>query len=152
MSEYEKKEKAEGMWDGEKVRFSRVWRGHRFTDEEVGQLLAGQEISVRGLVSATTGKIYGVHGKLTRQSFDKDGEKIDFVGFEHMGFLPTEGVPDEWCQHKFTDDEKADLEAGKSLYITGFVSRGGKEFDARIEYKAEDGKPGKRIVPSFGAN
>lgn len=150
MNENAPKEKAEGVWNGESVRFSRVWRGHRFTDQEVEQLLAGQEISVKGLKGKTSGKEYGVHGKLTRQSFANDsGENIEFVGFEQMGFLPSEGVPDAWCQRKFSAEEKEQLEAGDSLYLTGFTSRGGKQFDCLISYGEEDGKPGKRIIPDF---
>ncbi|MCK8628058.1 DNA topoisomerase [Fructobacillus cardui] len=42
---YEPKEKVSGEWQGEEVSFNASFSGHRFTAEEVAQLLAGEVIS-----------------------------------------------------------------------------------------------------------
>ena len=155
------KEKYEGRWKGKMVKFTRTWAGHRFTDDECRALCAGEEIEVRGLVSAKTGKEYGVLGKLTKQSYNGH----DYVGFERTGFLQDsakfgeggqsgefkrpEGVPKTWCGHRFTDDERTLLESGQPLLVTDAVSKKtGKKFSCTLTYeKRDDGEMG--IVPRF---
>lgn len=155
------KEKYEGRWKGKTVKFTRTWAGHRFTDEECQALCAGEEIEVRGLISAKTGKEYGVLGKLTKQSYNGR----EFVGFERTGFLQDnanfaaggqngefkrpEGVPKTWCGHRFTDDERTLLESGQPLLVTDAVSKKtGKKFSCTLTYeKRDDGEMG--IVPRF---
>lgn len=139
------KKKVSGTWNGKQVTFTAEWGGHEFTDDEIKQLLDGYEIEVNGLVSKS-GKTYGVTGKLTEQTYN--GHK--FVGFERTGFANSrpEGVPDEWCQHKFTDDEKALLEQGKSIEIDGCVSKKGNVFSCKVHY-GENDKGYKAIIPEF---
>ncbi len=138
------KEKYEGIWNGKTVRFTREWSGHRFTDEECEALLRGEEIEVHGLKSAKTGNTYGVKGKLTEQEFN--GNK--YVGFERTGFADrvSDGVPNAWCGHVFTADEKAKLEAGEEIFVEGLKSnKTGKVFSANLKYDKND----KKIVPRF---
>lgn len=139
------KEKVTGKWKRKEVTISREWSGHRFTDEELEKLFKGEEIEIHGLVSKSTGKTYGVRGKLTNQEFN--GRK--FVGFERTGFANANtGVPDVWCQHKFTDDEKILLEQGKSVEIDGCVSKKGNVFSCKVHYgKNDKGQMG--IIPEF---
>lgn len=139
------KEKVTGKWKRKEVTISREWSGHRFTDEELEKLFKGEEIEIHGLVSKSTGKTYGVRGKLTNQEFN--GRK--FVGFERTGFANANtGVPDVWCQHKFTDDEKILLEQGKSVEIDGCVSKKGSVFSCKVHYGKNDrGQMG--IIPEF---
>ncbi|MBQ6132717.1 MAG: DUF3945 domain-containing protein [Lachnospiraceae bacterium] len=140
------KEYATGKWNGKDIRFNRVFRGHRFTDEEVAALLKGEEIPVEGLVTKD-GKTYGVIGTLEEQSFTNEaGEDIKFIGFKQTGFV--EGVPTIWCGHTFTDEERSALEEGKTLTLTGLTSKKGTTFDAVVRYGAdESGK--KRIIAEF---
>lgn len=155
------KEKFEGRWQGKMIKFTRTWAGHRFTDDECRALCAGEEIEVRGLISAKTGKEYGVLGKLAKQSYNGR----DYVGFERTGFLQDnqnfanggqsgdfkrpEGVPKTWCGHRFTDDERTLLESGQPLLVTDAVSKKtGKKFSCTLTYeKRDDGEMG--IVPRF---
>lgn len=157
------KEKYEGRWKGKMVKFTRTWAGHRFTDDECRALCAGEEIEVRGLISAKTGREYGVLGKLTKQTYNGH----EYVGFERTGFLQDqknfdnnsgsgggdfkrpEGVPKTWCGHRFTDDEKTLLESGQPLLVTDAVSKKtGKKFSCTLTYeKRDDGEMG--IVPRF---
>lgn len=147
----EQKEKAEGTWDGRQIRFTRNFRGHRFTDAEVASLLAGEEVEVHDLKSPRTGNTYSVKGKLTDQVFKRDdGSEFPFVGFEQTGFVSAPGVPKSWCQHVFTEDEREALERGEKIFVEGFVSSKGNSFDCTVSYGAE--KPGddKKIIPHFG--
>lgn len=72
-----RKEKAEGVWQGEKIAFNRVWSGHRFSDSEVAALLAGEYVSFSA-VSAKTGKKYNVTGSLHKQEY----KGKEFIGFK----------------------------------------------------------------------
>ena len=156
------KEKYEGRWNGKTVKFTRTWAGHRFTDEECQALCAGEEIEVRGLVSAKTGKEYGVLGKLTKQSYNGH----EYVGFERTGFLQDgpgftaggqggdfkrpEGVPKTWCGHRFTDDERTLLESGQPLLVTDAVSKKtGKKFSCTLTYEKREDTGEMGIVPRF---
>lgn len=113
------------------------WSGRTFTPAEVTVLLAGQALEIDDFVSARTGKTFGC-----KVSWDAKARKI----------VPDFGSGDEpprsWCQVTFTDAQRRDLAAGKSIRGTGFVSANGKTFDAEVAWKEEGGK--KKIVPSFG--
>lgn len=140
-----KKEKYTGTWKRKEVTFSREWNGHYFTDEECEKLCKGEEIIVSGLV-AKSGKEYAVVGKLANLTFN--GNK--YVGFERTGFANsnTSKIPDEWCQHKFTEQEKKLLESGQQIELKGCVSKAGKSFNAKVRWgKNEKGYDG--IIPEF---
>lgn len=138
-------ERVSGTWKGKKVSFKREYRGYRFSDSECKDLLAGKEISIFGLVSKSSGKAYGVRGKLSEQTYN--GHK--FVGFEQSGFANQnpDAVPKQWCKHVFTDDEIAMLEAGKTVFVEGCVSKKNTVFSTRIKFDTrEDGTKGIVIV------
>lgn len=138
---YPQKEKFEGTWKRKKVSVNRVYCGHRFTDEECKDLLAGKEIEILGLKSQSTGKEYGVRGKLSKQTYNGH----EFVGFERLGFATggASSIPEKFCEHVFSEDEMALLEAGKPVAIEGFVSKKGSVFNAKIRYgEREDGRKG----------
>lgn len=69
-------EKFEGTWNGKKVKVTRTWSGHRFTDEEVKDLLAGKNISFEA--TRKDGSTYTAQGVLEEQEYN--GNK--FVGFK----------------------------------------------------------------------
>lgn len=140
------KEYATGKWKGEDIRFNRNFRGHRFTDEEVASLLAGKEIPVTGLVSKNGGT-YGVVGSLEQQSFtNENGEEVSFIGFKQTGFIET--VPTIFCGHTFTDEERSALEDGKTIKLTGLVSKKGNTFNAAVRF-GEDETGKKRLLMNF---
>lgn len=145
MSEQEKKEKVTGIWaeTGKEVSFNRVWAGHRFTDDEVSDLLAGRQIEISGLKSRT-GNSYGVIGRLAEQEYNDS----TFVGFLREDFVDQEGVPNVWCKHRFTASEKETLESGGTIEIKNAVSKKGKKFDCQVKYDVRnDGTKG--IIPIF---
>lgn len=139
------KEYYEGSWKGKKVKFNRVYSGHRFTDAECRDLCDGKEIEIE-LTSAKTGKPYGAVGRLANLEYN--GHK--YVGFERTGFAQskTPSVPGSWCGHTFTDDERALLELGNPVKLVGVKSKKGSTFDCRVCYgKKKDGTTG--IIPEF---
>ena len=138
------KKKATGTWNGKEVTFTAEWCGHDFTDGEVKRLLAGEEIEITGLTSKK-GSSYGVRGKLTEQTF----KSHKFVGFESSGFLNSAGgVPNSWCGHEFTADEKILLERGKSIDLSGCVSKKGSVFSCSVHFGDNDNGM-KSIIPAF---
>lgn len=143
---YEVKEKYEGNWQGRDVKFTRTWGSYRFTDEECERLCDGEKIEV-SLVSKE-GKPYKIEGQLEEQEYN--GNK--YVGFKNLGFVSnsSDGCPDSWCKHVFTQDEKTLLEAGKEVYIEGFVSKAGKTFNATLSYGVNPETGRKGIIPKFG--
>lgn len=70
-------ERFTGMWNGKEVKVKRVWSEHRFTDDEVAHLLAGDTIKFQAK-SQKTGNYYSAEGKLAEQEYN--GNK--FVGFK----------------------------------------------------------------------
>lgn len=140
-------ERYEGTWNGQTVKFKKEWSGHKFTDDECAKLCNGEEIEIEA-VSAKTGKSFKCKGKLEEQEYNGR----TFVGFKSTGFVNSAGqaggVPDEWCKHKFTDDEKSLLESGMSVQCDDFVSKAGKTFSAKIHYGKND-KGFMSIIPEF---
>ena len=122
---------------GQPVRFKRVWAGHRFTDDECQKLLNGEDITFIAL--SKKGTEFNASGNLAEQEFN---------GHSYWGFqMNTNVIPESWCKHVFTDDEKTLLESGEKCHITGCESKGGKVFDVDVTW--EDTGSGYKIVPHF---
>jgi len=139
------KERYEGTWQGKPVKFVRAFSGRRFSDEECEALCRGETLHLKGLISKK-GSEYDVFGKLQEQTFtNAEGKDIKYVGFKAEF---EDSVPKKWCEHVFTEYERILLEAGKEVYIEGFVSKKGNVFAANVRYDyIEDGKKG--IIPQF---
>lgn len=76
MAKFEKKEKYEGEFNGETIKFNRVWAGHRFTEDECQLLLDGEVINIEA--TNKNGDSFTVDGKLELQSYNGK----DFYGFK----------------------------------------------------------------------
>lgn len=135
----------EAEFQGKKIRFKRVWCGHRFTDDELSDLLAGKTIKVCHLKSKS-GNEFGAEGRLSQLEYN--GRK--YWGFDRTKFLNADGSESEamnednyatgkwkgkqvrfkriWGGHRFTDEEVADLLAGKTIKVLGLKSKSGKEY------------------------
>lgn len=153
MGDYVEKEYFEGTWakTGAHVRFNRTWSGHRFTDQECMDLLAGKDIEITA-TSKRTGDDFTVIGSF--------GE-YEFEGRRCIGFIPDftkptsaakRGVaPKSMLGVKLTDEQRAKIEAGEKVKVKGMKSRkSGKNFDAYLFL--EDKPDGTRgIAFSFDA-
>ena len=133
MADYEQAERFSGTWNGKDVNPKRVWSGHRFTDEEIERLLNGEEIEITA-VSASKGTEFKCAGRLADLTYN--GQQ--YVGFERTRFL-NDG-PKSWCQYTFTDDERKDLLAGKTVKCNDFIGKSGRKFKAEVKWNAKDGK------------
>ncbi|MEE3393235.1 MAG: DNA topoisomerase [Lachnospiraceae bacterium] len=126
-------------------KFKRVWRNHRFTDDECRDLAAGKEIIVDGLKSAKTpGRTYAVKGKLAIQDFTRpDGNKIKFLGFKQTAFANSSVMPQSLAGHVFTQEETEKLRAGQEIYITDLTSKKGTKYSANLSWgKKQNGEMG----------
>ena len=153
MGDYVEKEYFEGTWDktGAHVRFNRTWSGHRFTDQECMDLLAGKDIEITA-TSKRTGDDFTVIGSF--------GE-YEFEGRKRIGFIPDftkptsaakRGVaPKSMLGVKLTDEQREKIEAGEKVLVKGMKSKkSGKNFDAYLFL--EDKPDGTRgIAFSFDA-
>lgn len=141
-------ERFEGTWEGEQVSCKRVWSGHRFTDDECEKLLNGEEIEIEAH-SARTGKPFKCAGKLARLTYND----TSYIGFDRRRFI-NEGAgpgnpvpegeapgPEGWCRYTFSDAERADLLAGKTVrVIKKFVGRSGRAFSAEVRWNSAEGQ------------
>ena len=146
----QQKERAEGVWakTGKQVSFAREWGGHRFDDEQVDQLLAGEIIEFEA--TAKSGNSYEVFGELAQGTFK--GRK--FIGFQKLGLGRRDAngnavPPKSWCQHVFTQAELDALMAGDSVEADDFVSKKGNAFATKVWFKEVKVGEGKQIVPDF---
>ena len=147
MSEFVEKEYFEGTWApaNKHVKFNRTWSGHRFTDQECMDLLAGKDIEITA-TSAKTGNDFSVVGALEESEFK--GRK--FVGFKADFSKPTaaakKGVaPKSMLGVKLTDEQREKIEAGEKVLIKGMKSKKtGKTFDAYLSL--EDKPDGTRGI------
>lgn len=139
MAEIQQAERFEGEWNGESVHPKRVWSKHRFTDDEVEKLLAGEEIIIDAV--SNDGKPYRCKGKLARQEFNGN----EYVGFLRTGFVNDKG-PTSWCKHNFTSDERQTLLDGSTVKCNDFIGNSGKKFKAEVRW---DKKEEKIVVVEF---
>ncbi len=147
-----------GQWTGRpgrETKFRRAYRrdgGHTFTDAEGAELLAGKTITF----TSDEGK--KVTGALAELVFDApDGRRVPYVGFE------AEVSPDyavgEWTGrpgrqtkfkrvfsgYEFTDEDVADLLAGRAIGFVGTKRDGGTwEVTGRLAEKTFE-KDGQQI-------
>lgn len=141
------RERVSGTWAGQEVVFNRIWSGHRFTDEELEDLLAGAVVTITA-TSARTGKDFTVKGALGEKEYK--GKMV--VGFQ-LDF--TDDVPDSWAQHVFTDVEKDTLRKGGTVHISDAVSKNtGNKFECDVMYGVEKGSGSdrKKIIPNFSTD
>lgn len=153
MGDYVEKEYFEGTWQktGAHVRFNRTWSGHRFTDQECMDLLAGKDIEITA-TSKRTGDDFTVIGSF--------GE-YEFEGRKCIGFIPDFTKPTSAAKRgvapktmlgvKLTDEQREKIEAGEKVLVKGMKSKkSGKNFDAYLFL--EDKPDGTRgIAFSFDA-
>lgn len=153
MGDYVEKEYFEGTWDktGAHVRFNRTWSGHRFTDQECMDLLAGKDIEITAQ-SKKTGDDFTVIGALGEGEY----QGRTFVGFTPDFTKPTSAAkrgvaPKSMLGVKLTDEQREKIEAGEKVKVKGMKSKkSGKNFDAYLFL--EDKPDGTRgIAFSFDA-
>lgn len=153
MGDYVEKEYFEGTWQktGAHVRFNRTWSGHRFTDQECMDLLAGKDIEITA-TSKRTGDDFTVIGSFGEYEFE--GRKcIGFIpDFTKLTSAAKRGVaPKSMLGVKLTDEQREKIEAGEKVLVSGMKSKkSGKNFDAYLFL--EDKPDGTRgIAFSFDA-
>lgn len=153
MGDYVEKEYFEGTWEktGAHVRFNRTWSGHRFTDQECMDLLAGKDIEITAQ-SKKTGDDFTVIGALGEGEY----QGRTFVGFTPDFTKPTSAAkrgvaPKSMLGVKLTDEQREKIEAGEKVKVSGMKSKkSGKNFDAYLFL--EDKPDGTRgIAFSFDA-
>ncbi|QXV57532.1 type IA DNA topoisomerase [Amycolatopsis sp. TNS106] len=113
-----------------------TWCGKTFTPAEVEALEAGQSLEIGDFISPNSGRSFGCS-----VSWDPAAKKIV------PDFGSRDQPPWSWCGVQFTDAQRRALAAGETVEGTGFVSKGGRKFDARVTWKDVGGK--KKLVPSF---
>lgn len=146
------REMVEGTWNGQAVRFGRIWSGHRFTDAECEQLLAGAEISFTAIsakkeAAGAADPSFVARGRLGT----KKVEGRTLVVFEpQFGSTDADGnavPPASWCQHTFTAEETEALAGGGTVTASDFVSGKGNRFTATLRFGREKGQ--MKIIPEF---
>lgn len=68
--------------DGKEIEFKKEWGGHKFTEEELASLKAGEMITINGLVNRNK-KNYSARGKLLEQKY----KGRTFWGFKMIDYI-----------------------------------------------------------------
>ena len=145
----------EGQWtdsDGNTidVKIKDEWRGHTWTKEEANDLFAGKKVTVK--LTSKSGNPYEMLAYLAHQSFtNSEGKTIKGV-WVTGDFAPRKAsVPNEFCGHTFTSDEKQKLENGETIHVSGLISKKGSKFEANISWgdKEWQGRTVKGLILSF---
>lgn len=144
MQDFTEREYVTGTnWDGNEIRFNRLYAGHRFTDDEVGQLLAGEKIELHDLVNKD-GNEYSIYGRLAKQSYNG----FESWRFNREGYISKPKIRDSWGGHVFTEEEKDLLLSGQSVRLKDCISREGIPYKCTVHYGIRgDGRKG--IIPVY---
>lgn len=131
-------------WEGKPAAFSRTWGGYRFSDDEVADLVNGEEIGFN--VKNKDGDDVAVKGILAVQEYEgKDKKKHKYLGFKYTEYTNLNPLKERvygtfngeqisfkriWGGHRFSDDEvNAMLSGGTiSFMLTG---KDGEEYEVR---------------------
>jgi DNA topoisomerase-3 len=137
-------ERFTGTWNGENVSVKKVYAGHEFTDEEIEQLLNGEEIVIE--CKGDKGP-YKCKGKLDHCEYN--GKQ--YIGFNRTGFVNDNSsssadrftgtwngeevnVKRVYAGHTFTDDEIKDLLAGKEITIECTGQKGKYKCKGKLDH------------------
>lgn len=126
------KEQYEGVFNGKKIRFNRIYGGYRFTDEECEMLLEGKTIVIT---------LEGNNGKYRRAGYLDEGF---YGGFKYYGFKWDKSIilcPLTFANYEFSEEELNALDNGKVIHIKHVYSKKkNKYFDADIQFNKKEGK------------
>jgi DNA topoisomerase-3 len=149
MADFERNERFDATYDCKAVKVNRVWSGHRFTDEEVEALRAGDTIHF--MAKAKDGHDYEAYGYLAEQTFtNAEGKEIVYVGFKLDFDSAPSTIPASFCGHTFSDAERDLLESGQPLHLDGLKSKRGNTFSADLTWGPDPENPvRKKIILSF---
>lgn len=149
-----KKEKVSGVYapTGETIQFNVEWSGHRFSDQEVKQLLAGESIEIEA-VSKKTGKPFKAPGKLAQGEFKGRkfwGFQAAFKGVDDYT-IDTAPIPASWSGYTFTDADKTKLRAGEKVTVKAVSKKTGNPYTADVTFEIVEFNGNKRwgIKPHF---
>lgn len=117
---------------GQEVAFKSESHGHKFTPQEIDTLLSGGELELDLPKKDGNGTYKGILylGEGSYQGKTYFGVQMKF---------PT-GIPNSWCQHMFTSQEKQLLDQGEEIYIEGYIGKSGKAFNAFTRYNKGTGR------------
>lgn len=147
------KERVEGVYQptGENVKFSREWAGHRFSDEEVDKLLAGEGFEITA--TSKKNKKFTVYGELAHQTSVIEGTERSFWGFKpdfehgnYKGVHKPSGAEVSFSPKIFNNDDIAPIteeEAkvlldGGTIERKGLTSKKGKTYDGKFGLTNEE--------------
>lgn len=136
--ERQPRELVECTWHGRNASFNRIWMGHRFDDEEVEDLINGEDIKF--LVKNRDGDNVSVTGHLGVQEWkDKKGEVHKGFGFIYTDFINLNPAKERvsgvwngrevsfrriWGGYRFSDAEVSALLEGKKITFQRIGSNG----------------------------
>ena len=113
--------RAEGLWSGKVVSFSRTWGEHEFSEDEIATLLRGGNVAII-VDNDETHKIYC--GYLS--------DECNYNGRKYTGFKLAWILRLRMGGHLFTREEVDTLVQGRKVFVPQFVDCYGDTFDAEI--------------------
>lgn len=135
MSEqYKQVDKATGIFapTGQEVSFKSESHGHKFTQEEINTLLSGGELTLDLPKKDKSGTYEGI-------LYLGEGNYNGKTYFGVQMKFPIK-VPNSLCERTFTQQEKDLLEQGEEIYLEGYKSKSGKEFNAFTKFNKTTGR------------
>lgn len=119
----------EGVYKGQQIKFKNIFADHKYTEDEINQLLNGDSIYI--IITNKNGKQVAVRVKLIQYQNDYYKAQPDF-----------DVPPVFWAGHNFTIDEIKHLHLGRTLN-TSLVSSKGNIYPAEIRWK--DGRLQRKV-------
>lgn len=118
---------------GEMKSIKPKWSTYTLNEDEITRLFNGEKLTDLDLPKKSGGTFKG-------NLFLGDGtfEGKTFFGVQ-MEFSTSKSIPSVFCGHTFTEAEKMELLAGRSIFVEGMTSKAGKKFNANISYNDNDG-------------
>lgn len=119
------KEQAEGIFEGKRIRFNRIFSGYRFSDKEVEDLLKGEIIEFKDA---------------NNREWKGHLADLEYYDFRYYGFKSIPKIPEVLLDVKLEKDQIKALENNHKVWVSGMRSKKtGNIFSCYVYFDKEEG-------------
>lgn len=123
----------------DRIKIPEEFKGVVLNDEQKKDLAEGRAVFLKDMLS----KKETLFSANVQVNADRRGLEIYFGNNQRQSQTQTQGqneVPKTFRKKELTEDQRASLQEGKTVYVSGLTDRNGKNYNGYITWKPEEGK------------
>ncbi|MBK5720190.1 DUF3945 domain-containing protein [Dysgonomonas sp. Marseille-P4677] len=123
----------------DRIKLPAEFKGVVLNDEQKKDLAEGKAVFLKDMLSKK-GTLFSANIQINA---DRRGLEIYFGNNQRQSQIQTQEqdrVPKTFRKKELTEDQRASLQEGKTVYVSGLTDRNGKNYNGYITWKPEEGK------------